>query len=226
VRGGPAAVSLDAGQPAVFVRGTTDKLYWQRLVGGRWTGWQNLGGTLTARPAAASYAPGKAAVFVRAADGSVQYMIWDGNVWSQWRSLGGTLMPGTGPAATSPAPNQLAVVGVGTNGLLYRQVWDGAKWSGWQRFTQTSPSDPGAASPGQGSWSVFAEGTDEALWAQQPAADGDWVKLGGGLGSGPSAAAEPGGASTYVFMWGTNRWLYQRTVSGSSWGPWTRLFTG
>jgi endonuclease/exonuclease/phosphatase family metal-dependent hydrolase len=58
--------------------------------GASWSGWRNLGGTLTSAPAAA-VSGGRIDVFVRGSTNDLVQRTWSAGRWSGWRNLGGDL---------------------------------------------------------------------------------------------------------------------------------------
>ena len=90
--------------------------------GGKWSGWQSLGGRVTGEPGAASTGAGKLDVFARGAGNALfarNYNV-SGAGWSAWTSLGGTLT--SSPSATVAAPGAMAVFARGSDGSYeYRQ---------------------------------------------------------------------------------------------------------
>jgi hypothetical protein len=130
----------------VFARGTDGAVWHKWLSGGKWSGWQSLGGRVTGEPGAASAGPGKIEVFARGAGSALVTRNYNvsGPGWSPWSSLGGTLA--SSPSATVPAAGTVAVFARGSDGRYrYRQRSAGA-WAGWQA------ADAALAFRGLGAW--------------------------------------------------------------------------
>jgi hypothetical protein len=64
-------------------------------------------------------------------------------------------------------------------------------------------------------------GTDRAVWLRPVDVSSTWRSLGGGALYGPAATTTP--TTSYVFVVGTDRALYYRSGSGTTWSPWTYL---
>lgn len=93
--------------------------------------------------------------------------------WSGWESLGGTAT--SKPAATLTPDGRLTVFVRGTDNLIWYRwhVRENGEWSEWKRLGDPRVGGPGATTvPGFWSgneywigWlSVFARGSDNALW--------------------------------------------------------------
>jgi hypothetical protein len=241
--GGPDVVLVPPGvlspaqtsdELAVFGRGTDNALWWTHQTAAGWTGWQSLGGVITAKPGAAASAfgdHGKLVVFARGADSQIWYTSLGSGGWNAWKALAGLLLPGTGPTAAYDDNGHLILAAVGTDKAVY--LW--ADFAGFgfafgDVGGQTT-SDPGLAfvhgtaqAPNARLAVVFVRGTDGALWAKQvslpvPTLAGAWHSLGGRLTSG--AGADSSGL-TYVFALGTDNQAWMRGGAWPSLGPWTR----
>jgi len=103
VQGNPAAVTATSYNPStvtrtlVFARGSTNALLVNVFDGANWTGWQDLGGTITGDPTARgdnfpSYSVVVVDVVARGTDAGIYHQRWTpwDNVWSGWRSLAGS----------------------------------------------------------------------------------------------------------------------------------------
>jgi hypothetical protein len=144
---GPAVSSWSAGRLDVFVQGTDGALWHKWWNGAKWSGWESLGGKLTASPAATWWWGGPTStstsiqVFVRGSDGAVWQKYWDGSAWSSWHSLGGKLAPGTGPAVSQ----DLNLFVQGTDNQLWHES---VGVSGWSTLAGAPPETLSTASPG------------------------------------------------------------------------------
>ena len=84
----PTAVSPAAGQIAVYVRGSDDRLWEIWHDGASWGAWQSLDEGLASGVGAAVWAGGRE-LFARDADGSLRRKHFDGSTWSGWQNGGG-----------------------------------------------------------------------------------------------------------------------------------------
>ncbi|MGZ4951276.1 MAG: hypothetical protein ACXVI0_09145 [Halobacteriota archaeon] len=66
----------------------TDNVMWHKSYTGAWSGWESLGGALSASPAAAASGGNRIDVFVRGTDGAVWEKTNNG-VWGGWTSVSG-----------------------------------------------------------------------------------------------------------------------------------------
>jgi peptidoglycan/xylan/chitin deacetylase (PgdA/CDA1 family) len=88
----PAVTSWGPNRLDVFVRATNGNHLWHRWSnGGRWSGWEDLGGVLTSAPTVTSSAAGHLDVFARGTDRQMWHKWWDGVRWSDWQAVGGIL---------------------------------------------------------------------------------------------------------------------------------------
>jgi hypothetical protein len=174
---GPAAALNAPGGLVVFVRGTDDAIWhcWQGQMNGEWSGWEPLGGIATSEPAAVLTRDGRLVLFVRGTDNAIwhRWQVTRNGDWSGWESLGGTAA--SKPAATLTPDGRLAVFVRGTDNLIWYRwhVRENGEWSEWKRLIDPRAGGPGATTvPGFWSgneywigWlSVFARGSDNALW--------------------------------------------------------------
>jgi hypothetical protein len=226
--GGPAVVQTSTGL-AVFGRGTDSALWWiHQTPSGAWSGWQSLGGIITSQPGAAAGVQvgfGPLVALARGANGALWYRVQATNgIWSAWRSLGGRLLAGTGPAAVN-AQGNLAVAVIGTDHGVWMFGPMGMQFYGFTNLggrTSSTPAVTYAAAAAK--VVVFAQGTDNALWARESVlpigSASPWTSLGGFLTSAP--AATQAGANTYVFVLGTNNVLWMLNGPWPNLGSWTQ----
>lgn len=180
------------------------------------------------RPAAtpppdAGIAPGAANVedtnylFYTATDGTVQMKSLDtGGVYA---SGGGHLVSAPSAIVTATGHEGLAlfmVFGQGTDNALWYTTCTESSCSGsWASLGGTITSCPSAVVLDADTYSVYARGSNGAVWGRDhtEAGWGGWYQTGGALlsGTGPSAAAAPDG-SIYVLVVGTNKQLYIQHV--------------
>jgi len=97
VNSAPAACSWGAGRLDVFVQGIDGALWHKGYTGGKWYGWQSLGGKLTSGPAATAMTAttgDQIGVFVRGGDGALwekSYSSSSASGWGAWSKIGGQL---------------------------------------------------------------------------------------------------------------------------------------
>jgi hypothetical protein len=154
------------------------------------------------------------------------YTAADGSVWmknlnnAQVTSAGGRLVDG------------LSAIGDGASMLVFGRGTDNQLWvsschtfgscGSWLPLGGTITSSPGAVfrGPDAADYSVFARGTNGAVWGRDhtTAGWGGWYSAGGNLlrGTGPAAAYLGG---TYVVATGTNRELYIAKVGATGFSP-------
>ncbi len=129
---GPAATGTCGGNLAVVVRGRDGTLWLRERVGGRWGGWQPLGGAMTGDPGISSLSAGRIDVYVQGSDRALWRRYRVAGRWSPWQRLGGLLA--SGPTATAAAGSgRQDVFALGGNGAYY-QLTDTGHWSAWQRL--------------------------------------------------------------------------------------------
>jgi hypothetical protein len=142
---GPSVASWSAGRLDVFVQGTDGALWHKWWNGAKWSGWESLGGKLTASPAAVTEVGASNAhniyVFVRGSDGAVWQKYYY-NGWSGWKSLGGQAAPNTGPAVSYDL--NLFVQGT-DHQLWHKGVEDGG--TAWSTLGGAPPEALSTASP-------------------------------------------------------------------------------
>lgn len=190
-QGRPAVVSQNAAQLMVFIRGSDNQLYANRLTVNTWTGWQSLGGSLTADPVAVAHGNSSGtmvSVFVRGAGGDVQYRRWNASSWEGWTSLGGWITLDL--SAVARDTTKIYVFVRGGDNQLWLAYFDGGSW-GWQGLGGVLTSDPVAAPykyvPGQSApydnrVIVAGRGTDNGMHinsAQTGQPFGGWRGLSG-----------------------------------------------
>jgi hypothetical protein len=139
--------SWGSGRLDVFVRGTDSAVWYRWFSGGKWSGWQSLGGRIVGEPGAASTGAGKLDLFARGTNNA----LWTRNYgvtgagWSSWASLGGTLSSSS--SATVPAAGVMTAFVLGGDGsYYYRQRSAAGVWARWQA------ADAALAFRGLGAW--------------------------------------------------------------------------
>jgi uncharacterized protein with LGFP repeats len=91
--------------------------------GAGWSGWENLGGTLSWSPSVTSTSFNQLSIFVRGTDNALYRKNWNGSGWSAFQPVGGGQWT-SGAAATSQlGSNKIDLVTKGAdNGLWYARV--------------------------------------------------------------------------------------------------------
>jgi hypothetical protein len=175
--------------------------------GGRWSQWEDLGGTLASAPAVSSWAPNRLDTFVRGTDNAVWHKWWDGSRWSDWESLGGNLT--SDPAAVSWGRNRIDVFARGQGNRLYHLWWDGSRWSRWEDLGGRLTSAPAVSSRRANMLEVFARGQNNQLMTMSWNGSrwSSWSNIGGNITSAP-AAVSWGPNRTDVFARGTNNAMW------------------
>ena len=232
---GPAAVTLGPPNEVtyVYVRGTDNAIWYrQRSGGGPWSPWASLGGKALGAPTVSSGAPTHynlaPVVWVRGTDGA----LWQNSSMSStsWYSLGGRLIsdPAASPSVDGNYNFGLAVIAVlGTDHAVwaYKETDAPSGGTGWYRIGGRSNVAPAISGWG----TIFARGTDKALWLTEwnpfgtPPAAGAWQRAGGALTSAPTATTYPAQAA-YAVALGTdgNLWQGVPPPTGSRW-IWTQI---
>ncbi len=159
-------------------------------------------------PVAAVTVGGHTLAFVVATDQSVRFRDVDATS-AAYTNLAGKVL--YGPAVASwDGTQRLDVFATGLNQNVYHRWRQGSKWSAWENLGFRSTASPTVMSTGPRQLSLFARGTDGALWTKR--FDGiwrPWTRLGGGLSSSPTAT---GGTDPRVGVRGTNGYLYQMHI--------------
>src|SRR6266508_1173816 len=208
----------------LFARGSSNQLLHRWYAYGAWSGWENLGGTLSSAPTAVSWAPGRIDVFARGASNQLLHRSWASGTWSGWENLGGVLS--SAPDVAAWGSGRLDVFVRGGSNLLYHRWFSGGRWSaGWENLGGTLSSAPGAVSWGFGRVDVFARGASNQLLHRSWASGGwsGWENLGGVLSSAPDVAAW-GSGRLDVFVRGGANQAWHRWFSGGRWSAgWENL---
>lgn len=102
----PGAVSWGPNRIDVFIRGNDNALWHIDFNGTAWSGWENLGGSLTSGPDAASWASGRLDIFVRGPGNGLYHMVGGSGGWSSWGKPGGQPDLGSGGSLLGPQPHR------------------------------------------------------------------------------------------------------------------------
>jgi hypothetical protein len=219
----PEGVAFN-GEPWLFVRGTNNRLYLNRLTGGSWTGWSEVpGGGLTPSSPGAVVFNNELYLFVRGTDDALYLNRWTGTSWAGWGGV-----PGGGRTPSSPAAavwnNALYLFVRGTDSRIYINGLSGSAWTGWGEvpgggFTPSRPT----ATVFQSTLYLVVQGTNNHIYDKSFTLAGwtGWAEVpGGGLTpSGPTAAVFTG--ELRYFVRGTNERIYQNRLPAGAGGTWT-----
>ncbi|MBV9095506.1 MAG: hypothetical protein JO132_16795 [Streptosporangiaceae bacterium] len=149
----------------------------------------------------------------------------DGSVWVKdvttgvYTPAGGHLTAGPALVASGPA---VVVFGPGTDHALWMTICglDASSCSGWTSLGGKITSKAGTVfrGPGVGDYSVYARGTNGAVWGRDHSSTtgwGAWYTTGGALygGTGPGAAFI--GGHVWLLATGTNGGVYVQEVGVS-----------
>lgn len=173
-----------------------------------WSGWESLGGIITAKPGAVSWGADRIDVVARGTDSAVWHRWWDGASWNGWDSLGGMLS--SDPAAVSWGPNRIDVFARGMDSAMWHLGWDGSHWGGWESLGGICASAPTVASWGPDRIDVFYPGAGFAMMHRWW--DGAWSgeeNLGGVLSSGTGASSWAAGRLD-CFVEGTDSAMHHK----------------
>jgi hypothetical protein len=149
----PGGVAWGDGRIDLFIRGSVANVWHQTYAGGRWYGWEDLGGRTGSYPVAASFAPGRLDLFSLCGDNRVWHRFCQardteppcrGMNWSAWApGPGGPSVPAitTGDAVGS-ANDRVDMAVRGNDGALWFQRWDSNRFTGWRSLGGKLTSSP------------------------------------------------------------------------------------
>ncbi|MFK4868425.1 glycoside hydrolase family 27 protein [Streptomyces sp. CSMPJR101] len=169
--GQPAAYASAGGRIDLFVRGTDSRVYRRVFEGGRWGGWQSLGGRVTDAPSVAFTDPEHWTLVARGADGRI---VRRGPA-SDWSSLGA---PGDRetygrPSAAVDAQGRVHVaVRTPSDDIWTRSLDTSGTWSEWSSLGGTVSGSPTLVTAGD-AVVLYARAGDYTLW-QQRYENGAW----------------------------------------------------
>jgi alpha-galactosidase len=171
VLGQPAAYASAGGRIDVFVRGADSRVYRRTFTGGRWGGWQSLGGKVADAPSVAFDDPAHWTLFATDGDGRIVQR----GAATGWTSLG---TPGSHPAYGRPSA---AVDSEGRVHVAVRSAADdiwtrsrtgAGEWSDWTSVGGTVSGSPTLVASGD-SVLLYVRAGDYTLW-QQRYTSGSW----------------------------------------------------
>jgi len=126
---------------ATVMRGTDNRLYWNKLSSGTWTGWGSLSGATPSAPTICSSGSNMILV-VRGLDNGIYLKIFSNDMWSSsWNSPGGAT---NDQPACAILDSTLYLVVRGLDSVTYANSMSLATstWSGWANLGGQTPSAP------------------------------------------------------------------------------------
>jgi hypothetical protein len=158
--GDPDIAADGAGTLHIFARGTDDTLQHKWHAGGRWYGWESLGGTLASGPGAVT--AGRVIHVVGKTPSNAVTHWWFDGTWHSGDNLGGSIVGD--PDLSSWGSGRLDVFARGAdNTLQHKWYTDSSGWSGWESLGGSLTSGPGAVSWGVNRIDVVARDVNGAV---------------------------------------------------------------
>jgi len=239
--GGPAVVDPVNGSLNVFGVGKANGTVWgdSWTSSGGWTGWKNMGGTLSGIPLSAVYdaSNGNLEVYGLGENGDVEEdYTSNGSTWSGWKNLGGTFA-GSPSAIYDPLDNSVDVWEVGTvpPGTAFEDSWSpGTNWSGWQNKSGgfSAAGLDAVYDAANATMHVFGVGgANGTVWrgSYTPAGGfSGWTNTNGTMTGKLSALYDPLNHNLEVYGQSLSNLTEERysTDNGSSWSGWVELNGG
>ncbi|EAQ87817.1 hypothetical protein CHGG_04436 [Chaetomium globosum CBS 148.51] len=195
--------------------------------GGKWGGWQDIGGSFDSPAAACSRKKENMHIFCKGTDGQAWHRAYDSGSgsggWGPWQGMGGSVKHY--PSACSWGKDHVSVYVSSSDGeCWHRRYDDGQKgWYGWENMGGYLDGPPKAVTWGQGHTSVFCKGQDGQAWHRKYESGwGQWESLGGTLDGEPAACAWDGRMD--VFVKGSDGACWHKTYKrGTGWGGWENM---
>jgi hypothetical protein len=186
----PVIVSPRPNQLAVFVAGSSGRLFGKGWVPGRWSAWSNLDGELRSAPACAVWR-GEQVIncFVVNTQGTLsrqeivvreELLSGRGYVPLAMNEASGNLVaPGSAPSAVALGPGRIELFVLNRSLNLFQTTWAGRDAVLWQRANANLmlTSIPSCASASPGRADCFARGSDNPMLS----AFGDLLQASGSL---------------------------------------------
>jgi hypothetical protein len=150
--------------------------YWS-AASGLWSGWANLGGTLSSSPVAFHNPGNKNIELYVNSGGHLEEKYWSAGsgLWSGWNSLGGTL---SGDPSVFYNPNNKNIeLYVNSGGHLEEKYWTASNgaWIGWNSLGGTLSSDPSVFyNSGNRNVEIYASSGGQLTERYWNAANGQW----------------------------------------------------
>ncbi len=217
--GAPTAV-YNNGRIDVFAHNNADtSIYQKTFLNGAWGAWTKMG-CCTVETVAAAWIGGKLTVFLTATDNTVWFSVFNGSTWPGFTKRNSTLITG-GPT--------IVPWGAGSDYRLYAR---GRAANDLLEFTSTTGptslagglADSPVAVTMNGQISVFARGTDNAIWLKKfnGTAWNAWVSL--GLTAKTGLAATTRTNAVDVFALDSAGSIKVNTFAQSNWSGWYDMF--
>ncbi len=234
--GQPAVVSMGGQRIDLFAQGINGAYFhtgsdnvWPPQFSG---GWHNVGGTFNGPPTVVTRGANKIEIFGRGIDANYYHRFWDGSAPNDTPAFGpweGPIFPQGGayvfisePVVIAASDRYVVFGQLNDNSYVAREWVNGSGWLSIQTLIGNYVSPPAVAYQGTGTSTidVIGQGTDGCYYHQQRL-NNTWGPLIGldGCGFG-KAALLPSSTSTGMFITGTNRGEYFRTITGTSWTAW------
>ena len=217
VLGTPVTAVTSTGTVVVIARGSDNSVYRYHPPGGTYTGWESLGGLISANPVAVADSAG-VAVFVRGLDNALYTgRIDNAGNWSGWTWRGGFL---TANLSAAPDTTGAVVVGRGVgDGVWYGRITTSDTWSGWSYLGGIITSDPVATKDAVGVV-IAVRGLGDAVWYGRLTTTtwSGWNYLGGQITSNVAATASASGVELFVRGLGDTVW--RGRIAASTFSGW------
>jgi hypothetical protein len=241
--GQPAVVSLGGQRIDLFAQGINGA-YIHKGSDNVWppdflnNGWHNVGGTFNGPPAVVTRGSTAIEIFGRGIDSAYYRKPWDGTYtggvpnFGAWEGpvLGSINVPLISEPVVISASDRVVVFGQRNDGSYLSREWiNGTGWLAVQNLAGNYLSPPAAAYQGTGTSTidVVGQGTDGCYYHQQRL-NGTWgpLRAVGGCGFGRAALLPSPSSGTKLYISGTDRGAFWKTLNGITWGGWTGVSSG
>ncbi len=213
----PSLASWGPNRLDLFVRGR-DNALWHKSYSGSWSGWDSLGGIITAAPAATSQGVNNLDAFVRGMDDGLWRRSYQSG-WGNFASQGSILL--SGPTVTSSGPGSSDVFVRGSDDGVYQIHFSGSSQSGTS-LGGIIAGTPAAVARGS-RLDVVVHGLDNNLYHNiYTTGWSGWTSVPGSLSSSPTLTARGSSGLLDAFARGSDGSLVHNVYSGS-WGNWESL---
>ena len=216
----------DGGEFYLFVRGTSNGIYYQKTTNGSWTGgtWTSLPGATSDVPAAAVVS-GTLHLVVRGTDNGIYHNMMNlaTGVWTGWTSLPGATS--SSPALANSSGTLHIVVRGLDNGIYYGNWTTSSGWNGWYRFSGATDDVPSIAATGT-TLNIVVRGTSNGIYYNSKSLSGGtwsgWTSLPGATSSSPTLLASETNRLDLAVR-GLDNGVYHNVWTSGSWGTWEAL---
>jgi Domain of unknown function (DUF1906) len=239
----PAVVLLPVGPDEVLATGADGTVLGIRQrhpnANGRWTRWQNIGGSCASSPVPFVDASRQVEVFCVSVSGRASMTSWNGTAWAKWRPVGQSPVNLTGvPAAVIDGQGQTELFATTTRGGL-AEAWQKGTGGTWTWIT-LKPGTKLSGSPAAAVWPtgravVYAKGSNGQpgyLRQQGPAGSSGWSAWasisgvpGGKMKGSPAGWLNSAGAASVAAV-GNNGKLAVASNTGNGWSSWSEVGSG